>query len=187
MTLTLAANTPNVALVAPTSGIVNYMPEIAVGDPTGAPGGVVLSSVNDISSVVNAAEAQWVAAGANPLAFKNVQFQIGNIGQNVLAQTVGSVITIDAGAAGFGWYTNVGSADFHANPNSSNLSANDGSLAAGHMDLLTVLEHELGHILGLVDIAAGSAPDSLMTDTLAAGVRRAPAFGSLIVSSARRD
>ena len=38
-----------------------------------------------------------------------------------------------------------------------------------HMDLLTVLEHELGHILGYQHTATG-----LMNDTLAAGIREMP-------------
>ena len=37
------------------------------------------------------------------------------------------------------------------------------------MDLLTVLEHELGHLLGHDDEGSG-----VMTETLAAGVRRTP-------------
>jgi hypothetical protein len=42
------------------------------------------------------------------------------------------------------------------------------------MDLLTVLMHELGHIAGLDDLDAASAPDWLMTESLAAGNRRLP-------------
>ncbi len=46
--------------------------------------------------------------------------------------------------------------------------------AAGRMDLLTVLLHELGHIAGLDDLDAASIPDGLMTELLSAGVRRLP-------------
>ena len=44
---------------------------------------------------------------------------------------------------------------------------------AGHMDLLTVLMHEFGHILGADDLVAG-ASSSLMTSSLPTGTRRLP-------------
>jgi len=40
------------------------------------------------------------------------------------------------------------------------------------MDLLTVLEHELGHVAGLEDLAADA--HSLMTGVLSSGLRRQP-------------
>jgi hypothetical protein len=42
------------------------------------------------------------------------------------------------------------------------------------MDLLTVVEHELGHVLGLNDLDPQVAPHDLLTTTLAPGVRRFP-------------
>ena len=41
------------------------------------------------------------------------------------------------------------------------------------MDLLTVLEHEIGHVLGFDHEATG-----VMEDTLATGTRRTPSAGS---------
>ena len=181
LTLKLAAVTSGAAIGSPASGTVNFTnPQLAAGQPTGAPGGVVLSSVSQISGIISTAESQWVAAGANPASFKNVQFQVGNIGQGVLGTTAGNVITIDAGAEGFGWYLGTDNSAFQPAANSTDLFALPGSPAAGHMDLLTVVEHELGHVLGYADISAGSAPDSLMTISLPAGMRRAPASPSVI-------
>ena len=40
------------------------------------------------------------------------------------------------------------------------------------MDLLTVVEHELGHVLGLDDVDPSAAGHVLMTETLGTGVRR---------------
>ncbi len=171
----LAAVTPNAAIVAPTSGTVTFTnPQLAAARATGAVGGTVLNSVSQISSIVSAAEGQWVAAGANPTAFKDVQFQIGTTGQGVLGNTAGNVITIDPSAAGFGWYVGTGNGVFQPTSNSADQVALPGSAAAGHMDLMTVVEHELGHILGYADVAAGSAPDFLMTVSLSAGMRRTP-------------
>ena len=50
------------------------------------------------------------------------------------------------------------------------LNASGSSPAAGKIDLLTVLDHELGHVLGLDDTAA----DDLMAATLGVSNRRLP-------------
>ncbi len=176
LNMTLAAVTPNAALGS-TTGTIGY-PQLAAGKPTGATGGVVLSASTNISSIVSAAEANWVAVGVNPQSFKNVQVQIGTLSQGVLADTAGSVITIDASAGGFGWYTNTSSGDFQTVANSADQSAKAGTLAVGHMDLLTVVDHELGHVLGLPDVTTGA--DNLMTQTLSAGMRRLPTASLLI-------
>ena len=47
-----------------------------------------------------------------------------------------------------------------------------GGPAAGKMDLLTVVEHELGHELGLNDVDPGTHPGDLMASTLPTGTRR---------------
>ena len=44
-------------------------------------------------------------------------------------------------------------------------------------DLLTVVEHELGHVIGFDDIDTASAPADLMAAHLAPGVRRLPGAG----------
>ncbi len=153
------------------SQVFIYNPQVAAGTPGNTAGGVVLSSTSQLTSLIQAAEANWVAAGVKSSSFSNVQFQIGNIGNGVLANTAGKVITIDAGAAGFGWYTDPGLGAFQRIANSDAFFARMGSAAAGHMDLLTVIEHELGHILGLDDV---DGTNNLMATALAAGVRRLP-------------
>ena len=44
--------------------------------------------------------------------------------------------------------------------------------AVDHIDLLSVVEHELGHVAGLDDLDA--AADSVMADVLGVGIRRIP-------------
>ena len=86
----------------------------------------------------------------------------GGPGGPVLARTAGNVITIDATAGGFGWSRS----DARRRRRVRRLSGTP------RMDLLTVLIHELGHVLGW-DVA-GRTSDP-MNGTLAPGVRRGPA------------
>src|SRR4029077_5982746 len=74
-----------------------------------APGGVTLSVATNsdaqFASIVTTAEARWLPAGYSAAKFANVQFNVATLGNQVLASTSGSVITIDASADGYGWYT----------------------------------------------------------------------------------
>jgi hypothetical protein len=75
---------------------------------------------------------------------------------------VGGVVWLDDNAAGWGWFVD-------ATPRNDSEFATPGDQGeAGRMDLLTVLEHEVGHLLGR-DHAAGG----VMQETLDAGMRRA--------------
>jgi hypothetical protein len=47
------------------------------------------------------------------------------------------------------------------------------------MDLLTVLAHELGHLLGLEDLDAHEHEDDLMAALLAPGIRRTSATAAI--------
>src|SRR5262249_45412482 len=54
------------------------------------------------------------------------------------------------------------------------LRAGKGSPAEGRMDLLTVVMHELGHVLGYDDLPVASHPNDLMAENIPTGVRRVP-------------
>ena len=66
---------------------------------------------------------------------------------------VAGMITLDDDAAGLGWYSDISTTAFGG----SNLeggvayTADSGSAAAGHYDLLTVLLHEIGHVAGFTE------------------------------------
>ena len=59
--------------------------------------------------------------------------------------------------------------EFTASSGATQLRAVD-PRAIDRIDLLTVVEHELGHMLGLSDLA--SSANDLMSRTLSVGVRR---------------
>jgi hypothetical protein len=73
----------------------------------------------------------------------------------MVGQTIGDSIVIDPTAAGYGWFT-----DAQASPAGSD-----------RLDLLTVVLHEFGHVLG-------HEVGDLASLTLGPGVRRAPAAGT---------
>jgi hypothetical protein len=109
-----------------------------------------------LAPFVAEAVARWQAAGA-VISGTDFRLTIGKLTNGGLARTVDNVITIDPRAGGFGWYLD---------PTPGDDVEFAGATAPGGMDLLTVLVHELGHVLGLED---------LMGETLAPGVRRGPA------------
>ena len=120
----------------------------------------------------------WAAAGftkqqLDPL--RGVEGRVVDLGGDLLGLAGGDVITLDDDAAGRGWFadpTPLEDEEFRACGDVFAALA-DGA-AAGRMDLLTVLTHELGHLAGLDDLEAASAPDQLMTESLASGIRRLP-------------
>ena len=119
-----------------------------------------------------------VAAGRRSGAFlQGVQVHIVNLPGSGLGLAATDTIWIDQDAAGHGWFIDPAPVD------GSGLGAGaseylspghpalPGSPAYGKVDLLTVVAHELGHVLGYED--AGS--DGLMAEYLGTGVRRLPA------------
>jgi hypothetical protein len=96
----------------------------------------------------------------------DIQFPIADLPGDLLGQASGKAITLDIDAAGYGWFIDATpweSSEFDGN----GLAIDD--RAAGRVDLLTVLLHELDHIHGLEH---SDDPDDLMYETLQLGVRR---------------
>ena len=103
-----------------------------------------------------------------------VQFVISDLPGSYLGDTDGNEIYIDSNAAGYGWFVDPTPAtdeEFTATPIAKQLQAVD-PRAVDHIDLLTVVEHELGHVAGYDDLDA--LANNLMSGTLGVGVRRNP-------------
>ena len=80
---------------------------------------------------------------------------------------------IDLNGAGHGWFVDSSrydDAEFQEGSRDGGLLATYSSPAHGDMDLLTVIMHETGHVLGFEDL--DSRTGDLMSDTLDAGARR---------------
>ncbi len=134
-------------------------------------GGATPLTQAQLEPVLDQAIAAWVADGASATQLESVQVQIGTLDDNLVGLTSGNQITLDATADGWGWNTDSSNADF-TTAGAYGLQATPGSAAAGQMDLLTVVEHELGHELGLNDVDPASHPADLMDMTLPTGTRR---------------
>ena len=105
--------------------------------------------------------ARWQAAGIDPSALNGITVRIANLGGLTLGKAVGGGIWLDDNAAGWGWFVD----PTPRNDSEFITPSNQGE--QGRMDLLTVLEHEIGHLLGRGHEAVG-----VMQETLGAGIRR---------------
>ena len=119
---------------------------------------------SDLAPIVETAIGLWADAGvsANELPrLEDVEITIADLPGSYLALTSARNVVVDVDGAGYGWYTGGLNAEFGIqNPES----------AESRVDLLTVVAHELGHVLGLGHDAA----DDVMEPLLPLGVRRLP-------------
>lgn len=106
---------------------------------------------------------RWKSAGFDVTLLKGINLQIADLPGNTLGQAQGNTITLDTNAAGWGWFVD----KTPGNDSEFRTRGNQGE--QGSMDLLTVLEHEVGHMLGYDHQQSG-----VMVDTLFAGIRRLP-------------
>ncbi|WP_196238955.1 hypothetical protein, partial [Bradyrhizobium sp. BR2003] len=176
-----------------TTTLVNTLPTLpAVVAPLLAEAGGVQASTPgtgemhltqaELNSVVSAAIAQWASAGASAtqLALLHATtFSVADLAGQIVGQEGAGHITIDTDAAAHGWFIDPTPSDnfefAHAiNAAGTDLLTDPSTAAAGHLDLLTTVVHELGHVLGLPDTVSASDANSLMYIGLADGERRLP-------------
>jgi hypothetical protein len=122
---------------------------------TGAPGAAEPLRVEQLGSVVASALKLLQQAGVPTGTLAKADFQVAGLPAGLLAQTVGSLVTVDPTAQGLGWY-----------------ASTEGDVPAGRYDLLTVVLDELGNVAGVAEGAGSGRDADLMTELLAPGVRR---------------
>jgi hypothetical protein len=130
-------------------------------------------TTKEIQPLVQEAAAHWQAAGLTPqqaALLRGVDVQIADLGGATLGLTSGNTILIDDNAAGWGWFVDPTPRD------DSEFTTPGDQGEQGKIDLLTVLMHEMGHLLGLEHSAASG---DVMSATLGSGVRLMPVAGDL--------
>jgi hypothetical protein len=147
-------------------------PQLAAGGE--GPGAAAQLTRDELAPIVTEAVEEWAAAGlpaADVARLDGVTATIAALPTGYLggAAIGGNTIYLSADAAGYGWFIDRA-------PATIALSA----APAGREDLLTVVMHELGHVLGLNDVDPTTFPDDLMAETLATGVRRLPSAQDVI-------
>ncbi|MBK6594259.1 MAG: tandem-95 repeat protein [Burkholderiales bacterium] len=139
----------------------------------------------DIKLVSTIAQQYWESAGVPSGAFVNTSISIADLADNVAGITEGNQILLSATAAGWGWFadsTPASQEEFLPTSASNDFQARAGGLADGRLDLLTVVIHEFGHVLGL-----GDTPDNakVMAQYLTPGVRRLPSDADIAALQAK--
>jgi VCBS repeat-containing protein len=132
-------------------------------------------SQSDIDALISVAKQVWLDAGALANAFDGLSLSVSDLPTGIAAWTQERAITLDASGAGWGWYLDASPLDgnefavadaanaWHVN------EADSDNPAASHLDLLTVLIHELGHVVKLSHTAGQT---DAMSQYLAPGQRR---------------
>ena len=122
-----------------------------------------------------------------------VDIRIADLSGGILAKTQGETLYIDTTAAGYGWFidpTPTDNSEFEEVLGANHLAAGLESPALGRIDLLTVVMHELGHVLGFdhTDALESGSPD-VMNDVLDIGMRllATPTTGPLEASPESLD
>jgi hypothetical protein len=144
-----------------------------------------LMFAGEAQDMLTAAGARWRDAGIDRRTMgellRSTTIVVTDLPGAQLASVAGSVIYIDINAAGHGWFVDATprqDSEF-ARRRGHELHAGPNSPAAGEVDLLTALSHELGHRLGLQH---SDRAGDVMNNELGAGTRRSPsAFDAAIV------
>ena len=149
---------------------LNPPTDLSIGVPTGsallaaatgpgAPTAGLLTSTA-LEPIVAEAKARWSALGADLAQVAGVRVAVANLSGAYLGLASGNTIILDRDAAGWGWFID-------ATPRNDSEFFRPGNQGEkNRMDLLTVVMHELGHLLQQDHDA-----DGVMAETLGAGVR----------------
>jgi hypothetical protein len=157
-------------------------PQLFAGSAVAPAADVQPLTVAELSPLAQEAIALWVAATGNPQTaalLGQTQIVIAGLPGNVLGLESDQTIWIDATADGHGWFldtTPTDNSEFTVAVGGHELQAAPGSPTSGRVDLLTVLAHEYGHVLGLDDLDPALTPHDVETQTLGVGVRRLPVW-----------
>jgi hypothetical protein len=150
-------------------------PLMAADGVAATPSSSILTQ-EDLQPIVSEALARWETAGldaATLAKLAKVQYSIGDLPGSYLGDAMADQIHLDSNAAGHGWFVDsTPTSDEEFAPSADGPSKAIDPRAVDRIDLLSVVEHELGHIAGFDDL--DSLANGLMSADLQTGVRRNP-------------
>jgi hypothetical protein len=123
------------------------------------PGSAAPLTAGQVKPLLSEALRRWKIAGADTAALGPIDVRVTDLGGSTLGLASSHTITLDDNAAGWGWFVD-------RTPRSD--SEFRDSAPSNRIDLLTVLMHEVGHLLGK------DHGDGVMSEALFAGVRELP-------------
>ena len=121
--------------------------------------------------MIDAAIQRWKDAGISPQQLARLQatnVEVLDLSSGYLGFDDAGVVEISRDGNGAGWFID-------PTPNEDSEFRNGVMVTPKGFDLLTVLEHEFGHILGFDDLPSESYPNELMADTILPGARKVAA------------
>lgn len=135
-------------------------------------------TATELDLLVASARARWEATGltSEQLATLHaLHFEVSDLPNRRLGEADANVIRVSSGGAGNGWFIASDDAEFASE--TSRRYTVPASPAAGRVDLLTTMMHEMGHALGLPDSYDEKDRDDVMYGYLTTGERRSPRAG----------
>lgn len=173
----------NTAPTLPSISAPLMLAEGGVGD--GSTPSPFVSTIDQpqLDTIVEAAKARWSNTGLTQqqlAAISDLKFEITDMTDSYLGEAGSDRILVSRDAAGKGWFidsTPDDDSEFRNEASGTRRYTDSFGAPAGRVDLLTALEHEIGHRLGLKDSYAAKDRDSIMYGYLTVGERRVPAKG----------
>jgi uncharacterized repeat protein (TIGR01451 family) len=168
----------HVAPVAPKT-VVEAEPQIVEPVRTASLEEEVLTDVQ-LQTTVEAAIERWRRSGLSDgqtALLRGMRFELSELPGMRLGEAGNGLIRVDSKAGGQGWYVDLTPLDDgEFSGSATRMYTQPTTAAAGRMDLLTALLHEMGHALGLDDSYLAADRENLMYGYLTKGERRLPAM-----------